>query len=544
MKKPIVGMNRRTFLTLAAVGAAGLLYSVKSGFTNNQLIKKLPKRAAVKPNARLGMNLAGINDWSTELPFVDLFKMSRPWISQRKDTAWGQGPQLDLDEHGNVKRLDVNCHATAVVCSVQDNHYPSGEYVLLYEGEGEFSFHSAADASSVIESTPGRILFNLDATKGIFNLNLLNTNPDNHVRNVRIIMPGFESVYQSNPWNPDFLRRWEGISCLRFMDFMMTNNSPQMIWDDRPKLTDTTYADKGAPAEMLVDLANRLDVDPWFCMPHLANDHYMQQFAQIVKDSLNPNLRAWIEYSNEVWNGQFRQNQYAAQLGESISFLDEPHEAAWKFYAKRSLEMFNIWQSVIGDDKRMVRVLASQAANVNVTQTILQYQNAAASADVLAVAPYMDFNVTPNMINGINDEIVSKWSVDHLFEQLTDKVLPQSISWMQQSKKMADDNGLKLVTYEAGQHLLGVLGAENNEKLTNLLTQANSDPRMGQLYTEYLAAWTQMGGDLMCVFSSTSSWSKWGYWSILRYHNEPIEQAPKFKACIDWAVSRGQKMHY
>lgn len=34
-------------------------------------------------SARMGINLAGPADWNTELPFVDVFRMSRPWISQK-----------------------------------------------------------------------------------------------------------------------------------------------------------------------------------------------------------------------------------------------------------------------------------------------------------------------------------------------------------------------------------------------------------------------------------------------------------------------------
>ena len=34
-------------------------------------------------NPPVGINLAGIAYWSTELPFVDLFKMSQPLISQK-----------------------------------------------------------------------------------------------------------------------------------------------------------------------------------------------------------------------------------------------------------------------------------------------------------------------------------------------------------------------------------------------------------------------------------------------------------------------------
>ena len=51
--------------------------------------------SAAPPEAkpRLGINLAGPADWMTELPFVDVFRLSRAWISQKQGAAWGQGPQ-------------------------------------------------------------------------------------------------------------------------------------------------------------------------------------------------------------------------------------------------------------------------------------------------------------------------------------------------------------------------------------------------------------------------------------------------------------------
>ena len=39
--------------------------------------------AADEAQPRLGINLNGPADWNTELPFVDVFRLSRPWISQR-----------------------------------------------------------------------------------------------------------------------------------------------------------------------------------------------------------------------------------------------------------------------------------------------------------------------------------------------------------------------------------------------------------------------------------------------------------------------------
>ena len=40
----------------------------------------------------LGMNLSGPADWNTELPFVDAFRISRQWISQKKARVGAKAP--------------------------------------------------------------------------------------------------------------------------------------------------------------------------------------------------------------------------------------------------------------------------------------------------------------------------------------------------------------------------------------------------------------------------------------------------------------------
>ena len=86
--------------------------------------------------------------------------------------------------------------------------------------------------------------------------------------------------------------------------------------------------------------------------------------------------------------------------------------------------------------------------------------------------------------------------------------------------------------YEAGQHLVGVGGGENNEDLTKLLIAANQHPRMGSIYNKYLDAWRDLGGDRMCLFSSVSASSKWGSWGLLEGADE--NSSPKFDAVIQW----------
>ena len=80
-------------------------------------------------------------------------------------------------------------------------------------------------------------------------------------------------------------------------------------------MTDAVWVGHAVPVEIMVMIANKLNVDPWFTIPHCANDlhgstsvadPFTRQFAQYVHDNLNSNLKAYVEYSNETWNGDMQ----------------------------------------------------------------------------------------------------------------------------------------------------------------------------------------------------------------------------------------------
>jgi hypothetical protein len=492
---------------------------------------------ASSPKPRLGMNLSGPCDWSTELPFVDVFRLSRTWISQKKGVSWGKGPELSLDEHGWVKRLEPDCYAETPLCTIEKGHYPSGRYTVLYEGKGQLAFTGAA---SIAESQPHRLSIQVDSNKGGFFLQLKATDPADPVRNIRVIMPGFEDSYAKQPFHPGFLARWRGVACLRFMDWMKTNGSKISTWTERPRPDDASFTPKGIPVEVMVALCNRQKADAWFCMPHLADDDYVRRFAQLVKERLDPELKVYLEYSNEVWNGMFAQSKWAGEQGLKLGFAKQPWEAGWAFTAYRSVQIFRIWEEVFGGRGRLVRVLPSQGANPYVSERILAFQDAYKQADALAIAPYMGLCVPAKSDKKLNAETVASWSVEQVLDYMDKTVLPETVEMIRKQKATADKYGLRLVSYEAGQHMVGVAGGENNEAMNTLFYAANAHTRMGALYRQYFSAWTEAGGDLLCAFSSTGNWSKWGSWGLLQYADEPIDGAPKYRATLEWAKQCGQ----
>ena len=53
-------------------------------------------------------------------------------------------------------------------------------------------------------------------------------------RNIRVITPGFEEIYDTSPFHPAFLASLEGFSVLRFMDWMHANSDKTPFeWDTR-----------------------------------------------------------------------------------------------------------------------------------------------------------------------------------------------------------------------------------------------------------------------------------------------------------------------
>lgn len=488
-----------------------------------------------------GINLAGVVDWTTELPFVDVFRTSRRWISQRQGEAWGRGPELELDDRGWVKRLEPGCYAETPICTIASGHYPGGRYIVQHEGSGLIE---AAGSARVVERAPGRLVFDVDPSRGTMFLRLMETDPANPVRNIRVIMPGHAQTFEQAPFRPGFLDRWRSASCIRFMDWMSTNGSRVQRWSERPRVDDATWTVKGVPVEVMVRLCNELDADGWFCIPHAADDEYVREFATALRAGLEAERRVYVELSNEVWNGSFAQNRYARDRAreEGIGPADRPWEGAGMWQARRSVEVFAIFDEVFGEKKgqpggRLVRVLASQASNMWWSESILlpaaaRGGRAADFADALAIAPYVSMILSPRS-NPSSDDVAG-WTVDRAMEHVRGVALPRSIESIGGQSRIAAKFGLSLIAYEAGQHLVGAGGGENNDELTALLLKANRDERMGPVYDEYFAAWERAGGGLLCYFSSTGRWSKWGSWGLTQHSDDEIADYPRAMAVERW----------
>jgi hypothetical protein len=314
------------------------------------------------------------------------------------------------------------------------------------------------------------------------------------------------------------------------MDMLETNNSQLARWSDRPLPEDRSFAGKGLPLELAVDLANRCQVAPWFNMPHRADDDYLRRAASLVRERLDERLPLWVEHSNEVWNPTFAQCTYATQQALAQGLTKDAAAARWVWHAKRSRDIFAIWSQPFADGKRLRRVLATQSDNAWGTQILLR-DPVTHAADALAVSAYL--GLTPTAESTPSASEVARWPLERVFEHLEREldVLEQRLT---QHRRWCARHGLLLVGYEGGQHAVGVGDAAvSDAALERLLREANRDERMGVIYRRLFDRWQEADGDLLCHFSSIAAPSRWGHWGLLEHHDDDPTMRPKYRVTLE-----------
>lgn len=519
--------------------------------------EKIPSNSS----SSVGINIGAVTDWSTQFPFIDIFKQSRGWITQCGEGSpdncpWDtkENDRLDLDENGWVKSLpakDASVKFRYVETPVFTGKHLliPGRYLVLYEGEGTLDYFGASKNQSL--SKPGREVIDISKDTDSVFLRLIATNPSNYLRNIHIIRESNESLFRSGElFNPDFLEKTKPFQTIRFMDWMLTNDSQQKEWSDRPKPSDYSWALKGIPVEVMVALANKLKADAWFPMPHMATDEYVKNFASIVKEKLDPKLKVYVEYSNEVWNWQFGQAQYANQQGRAR--WGDKGDAFMQWNGMKASQFTAIWKNVFGSTSDRVKgVLATQTGYRGLEDSLLNcplwvaegHEPCYKNADVLAITGY----ISGALGVAENGSTIESWlnepdgGFTKALEQLrTSKLLkgefkdglPEVKNHVQYFHKVAASKGLELVAYEGGSSITGSGGLENNEKITNFYIALNRRPEMYDIYMELLTTWKENGGTLFNHLGDIGIPSKWGSWGLLEYVTQ--DSSPRYKAITDF----------
>lgn len=517
------GTPRRRVAVRASALAAGVVLAATACLP--------PEVPRTNEAAVLGTQFGSHNDWTSNIPFVDVMKSARPLFSGTA-SAWSDGRALDLDADGWVRSLQPGQVArTSVLTRVSG--YPAGDWALQWEGTG--TVRSVRGTTTVIDAQ--RSMVHLTGAEGGTTIEITATDPADPVRDIELTPPGgvcrddgtvavagpadcpadaylaFAEHADTILFTPRFLDQVRDFRALRFLAWQGVNTPGNSgatgVWAQRRRVESATWWGE-VPIEVLLDLANRVHADPWINVPHLADDAYVDAMATMVRDRLDPDLDAWVEFSNEVWNPVFPQTTWARDQGVAAGLSTDPNLAGLRFYARRASQVMDRFTAVVGAD-RLQRVLATQAANSWSAQQVLAFEGAASHADVLAIAPYFGGEI------GRRNELawLQTATVDDLFVRLETESLPTALDAIETHVALADQYGLRLDAYESGQHLTPPFGSETDPALAALFGAANRDPRMGDLYTRSMEAWRDLGGGLMMTFVTVETPFQGSNWGML-----------------------------
>ena len=500
----------------------------------------------------LGSNTNEIREDNASIPFIDLFKSSIPFA----DTyPWLSSQGVIYDKNGWPTDLNGGVAGTKFLNRLPEGTVPNGLYTVLFDGAGLIDYGN--DARLVSRHT-GQHIIRVEAGKDkILNASLIikRIEKNNPVRNIRVLLPGgicqnnqfkrvdkqsdcsnsrflsFAKHHEQIVFNPDYLNFMKDFRLIRFMNMSgMTRNSVES-WKHRNLPSKATWAGKeghrGAPVETMVALANRLNADAWFSMPYKASDEYIEHFAQYVAKHLDPSLKAYVEYTNEAWNNIFPHRRYAIESGLSLGLDKHPETAGVKFYAKRSTEIFKLWEKSFNGHSRLIRVISAWSANTRLSSQLLSYKQTYKHVDAIAIAPYFYADL---------ETLRATKNVDDVFEAVLDKGsrygLSASIKQMQQQAALAKEFGVELIAYEGGQHLVDWETKKVDQHPNPLLYSANRSAKMGDLYSQYLKAWNTAGGKTFVHFSAPRIYSWYGSWGAKEFISQERSQAPKYDALL------------
>lgn len=577
----------------------------------------------------LGVNITEPVYFGTEVALLNLFKLSAPWFTQcdeskdplcqpgtfvEKDgSSWDTHEQrkLDLDQNGYprslpdpTQRAARNVNFTSVATLVPTGlsvDHPSGRFVVRYEGEGQLEYRRGAVRESTL-SRPGRDVLDVttDGHQTWFQLAIRSTDPrgrQDYIRDIRVFQDGGacsdeRSVYCNNatsasacgvradcaefektlaviPFDPRFLARLASFRVIRFMGFQNTNRSVAESWSQRTRpdyVTWSTEQGDGGPVEMIAVLGNQLNADIWINIPTRANDDYVRQFATLVRQKLQKDLRVYVEYSNEVWNLTFAAGNWVEEQAVRKWPLAEGAgiDKRLQWYGMRTAQICDIWEEVwAADADRIICVMGAQAANPWTAVRSLDCPLWAAEndgrpcyrhhVDGLAIAPYFGFYVgSPQHVatlrawtrlpdHGLGNLFNEIFDGGQFSDSPTGGALRQARDFIDQNRSVARRRGLQLLAYEGGQHLVAAGAGQRDESITELFIAANRDPRMGDAYRIHLNDWRAAGGGLYNLWNSISPYSHWGSWGLLEYRDQP--STPKYQAVIRLLQDGGQAVN-
>ena len=362
------------------------------------LFERFEDRNLMAADMRIGMNLDNVVDYVPNWMFTDVFQSSRSWIShsfntvtRQQDFNGGANIPVQVDANGWPTQLATWTNASGQLMQQRlgtlmfrelNGQYPAGTYRVEWDGTGDVVFSFDARETSRGRTADGHhfALLNVTPANGGIYLGINSLSASDPIRDVHVWLPDFNGQSFAgqrwqpgadfSPFHPLYKERLEDFGILRFMQTQETNSSDIRTWSDRRDANDSRQNSgnsgpmvNGISVEHMVQLANELDADPWFSMPHMADDTFVRNFATYVRDNLEPERTAYVEWSNEIWNSAPGFEAYY-WIANQIRLPENSGLTHWQLAGREAARDMNVWSDVFaGQTDRIMRTAGGMAAN-------------------------------------------------------------------------------------------------------------------------------------------------------------------------------------
>lgn len=483
----------------------------------------------------VGMNLRPVTPFDRAWVFADAMKLASDWYYVDE----GQIPpvralggrqaqpreKVPLDPFGWPRPT----HNRSVACDffvTMRGRMPVGEYVVTWRGKGTVELRGHV---GIVSQGPGRIVARVDGLSGgqpgvtLRNVDLLDP-----IRDLRVWLPGQEESCHS--FHPEFLERLKPFSVLRFYPWMRVYTASGR-WNQRSTPGHVRQStQEGVALEYMIELCNELQADPWFCIPHVADDDYVRRFARTVRDSLHHGAKVYVEFSNETWNTDFLAGQWAREEGQRRGI------AAMAVVAERARRVFEIWREVFAaTPRRVVRVAGVQLHNPGIATALTRYLEG--NFDALAVGAYFGCRAD-------RDPVSRDSTAAELMAAALANLETQTLPRISEHKTICDQyttslgRTIRLLTYEGGQSIVP-RSPGGGIDLDAAIALQNS-PEMFSAYRTLIEGAQARGVDLFVGYDFVGSRTAFDTFSVLEWLNQPLAEAVKYRALIQGWEARGQ----
>jgi hypothetical protein len=344
-------------------------------------------------------------------------------------------------------------------------------------------------------------------------------------------------------------------------------------WSTRSTLQTPIQSTSGNSSlawEYAIDMANAVNADMWINIPVQADDFYVTQLAQLIKNRLNSSLNVYVEYDNEIWNSIFPQytvnwnaaiaealivdsqgNTTGTTASELNTMIPRCPQAetnvdmisvgnvnaytntirAYRRVARRIKQISDLFATEFGSNEinsRIRPVLAYQASNPYYLEASLCFLNAVygpPSSYLYAIAGAPYHGLSPSV------EQSDTSTADQIVTGLQNN-LPNTI------KQAAYVPGTSYATFY-GLKFMGYEGGSDTGYSHSMVAKMQSavDPRMESITKDYLDTFHAYGGEMMFYFTLTSNYndSNFPVYGLMDAQDNP--DYPKYRGAMQVVAS-------